>query len=136
MLKILEFRARTPRWVIVVLDLFISLFALTLAYLIRFDLKADANTIENEWNVLSKSLFLFFALKFIVFYIFKIHKGLVRHTSTEDLKRIIHLLFVSFNQTFQLFDVEDKIKVSDLEDVLLHNWSIILKNYLKKNGRN
>ena len=37
---------------------------------------------------------------------------------------------------FQLFDVEDKIKVSDLEDVLLHNWSIILKNYLKKNGRN
>ena len=52
MLKILEFRARTPRWVIVVLDLFISLFALTLAYLIRFDLKADANTIENEWNVL------------------------------------------------------------------------------------
>ena len=92
MLKILEFRARTPRWVIVVLDLFISLFALTLAYLIRFDLKADANTIENEWNVLSKSLFLFFALKFIVFYLFKIHKGLVRHTSTEDLKRIFYAL--------------------------------------------
>jgi hypothetical protein len=54
-LKILEFRAKTPRWVIVVLDLFISLFALTLAYLIRFDLKADANTIENEWNVLSSA---------------------------------------------------------------------------------
>ena len=92
MLKILEFRARTPRWVIVVLDLFISLFALTLAYLIRFDLKADANTIEQEWNVSSKSLFLFFALKFIVFYLFKIHKGLVRHTSTEDLKRIFYAL--------------------------------------------
>ena len=88
MLKILEFRARTPRWVIVVLDLFISLFALTLAYLIRFDLKADANTIENEWNVLSKSLFLFFALKFIVFYLFK--------------KRF-HILFYSLSTLFNLF---------------------------------
>lgn len=57
-------------------------------------------------------------------------------TNTEDLKKIIYLLFVSFNQTFQLFDVDDKIKVSDMEDALLHNWSIILKNYLKKNGRN
>jgi len=66
----------------------------------------------------------------------QLFKDINSKTTTEDLKRIIHLLFVSFNQTFQLFDVEDKIKVSDLEDVLLHNWSIILKNYLKKNGRN
>lgn len=56
--------------------------------------------------------------------------------NTEDFKKIIYLLFVSFNQTFQLFDADDKMKVSDIEDVLLHNWSIILKNYLKKNGRN
>ena len=126
MLKILEFRARTPRWVIVVLDLFISLFALTLAYLIRFDLKADANTIENEWNVLSKSLFLFFALKFIVFYIFKIHKGLVRHTSTEDLKRI----FYSLSTCSLLFLIFGIIRYTYFDGSFLFPMSVLIVEYI------
>jgi hypothetical protein len=66
----------------------------------------------------------------------QLFKDINTKTTIEDFKRIIYLLFVSFNQTFQLFDIEDKIKVSELEDALLHHWSIILKNYLKKNGRN
>ena len=126
MLKILEFRARTPRWVIVVLDLFISLFALTLAYLIRFDLKADANTIENEWNVLSKSLFLFFALKFIVFYLFKIHKGLVRHTSTEDLKRIFYAL-TTCSLLFLIFGI---IRYTYFDGSFLFPMSVLIVEYI------
>ncbi len=126
MLKILEFRARTPRWVIVVLDLFISLFALTLAYLIRFDLKADANTIENEWNVLSKSLFLFFALKFIVFYLFKIHKGLVRHTSTEDLKRIFYALSTC-SLLFLIFGI---IRYTYFDGSFLFPMSVLIVEYI------
>ena len=126
MLKILEFRARTPRWVIVVLDLFISLFALTLAYLIRFDLKADANTIENEWNVLSKSLLLFFALKFIVFYIFKIHKGLVRHTSTEDLKRI----FYALTTCSLLFLILGIIRYTYFDGSFLFPMSVLIVEYI------
>ncbi len=126
MLKILEFRARTPRWVIVVLDLFISLFALTLAYLIRFDLKADANTIENEWNVLSKSLFLFFALKFIVFYLFKIHKGLVRHTSIEDLKRIFYAL-TTCSLLFLIFGI---IRYTYFDGSFLFPMSVLIVEYI------
>ena len=126
MLKILEFRARTPRWVIVVLDLFISLFALTLAYLIRFDLKADANTIENEWSVLSKSLFLFFALKFIVFYLFKIHKGLVRHTSTEDLKRIFYAL-TTCSLLFLIFGI---IRYTYFDGSFLFPMSVLIVEYI------
>ena len=42
------------------------------------------------------------------------------------------MLFISFDQTIQLFDSEENIKVADFEDMLIHNWSIILKNYLKK----
>jgi FlaA1/EpsC-like NDP-sugar epimerase len=125
-LKILEFRARTPRWVIVVLDLFISLFALTLAYLIRFDLKADANTIENEWTVLSKSLFLFFALKFIVFYLFKIHKGLVRHTSTEDLKRIFYAL-TTCSLLFLIFGI---IRYTYFDGSFLFPMSVLIVEYI------
>ena len=87
-LSFLNFRSRTPRWVIVVFDLLIAATGLAFSYLIRFDLKADKTLIEKEWLVLSKSILFYFGVRFLVFYLFKIHKGLVRFTSTEDLKRI------------------------------------------------
>jgi hypothetical protein len=31
-----------------------------------------------------------------------------------------------------LFDTEEKIDFKDLEEILNENWSIILKNYLKR----
>ena len=85
----------TPRWIIILIDIFLSLIGLFFAYLIRFDLKADIKLIQNEWNVLSKSILVFLSVKFLVFYLLKIHKGLVRHTSTEDLRRIFFASLVS-----------------------------------------
>ena len=82
-------QASTPRWVIVLMDLVISFIALIFAYLIRFDLKADPQLIRQEWQVLSKSIGIYFLVKLVVFLAFKIQKGIVRHTSTEDLKRIL-----------------------------------------------
>lgn len=81
-------RANVPRWIIIIMDLVFSFVALIFAYLIRFDLKADMALVEKEWEILSKSIGVFFAVKLLVFYFFKIHKGLVRHTSTEDIRRI------------------------------------------------
>jgi FlaA1/EpsC-like NDP-sugar epimerase len=86
-------QANTPRWVIILMDLMLSLFSLAIAYLIRFDLKADWELIHNEWDRLSKSIGIFFLVKLIVFYLFNIHKGLVRHTSTEDIRRIFIAVF-------------------------------------------
>ena len=85
----------TPRWVMIVLDLILSISGLFFAYLIRFDLKADITLINEEWAILSKSIIFFILVKFIVFYAFKIHKGMVRHTSTEDLRRIFYASLVS-----------------------------------------
>ena len=76
------------RWTIILIDLLLSVLALVFSYLIRFDLKADVVRIQKEWDVLSKSIVLYLAVKFLVFYAFKIHKGLVRHTSLEDVRRI------------------------------------------------
>ncbi|MDG2154109.1 MAG: hypothetical protein P8K10_09275 [Crocinitomicaceae bacterium] len=96
------FKSRTPRWIIIVIDLLINLFALLFAYIIRFDLDSQSTLIQEEWDKFSNYLWLFFAVKFIVFYSFQIHKGLVRHTSTQDLNRIFFavstcsLLFLSF----------------------------------------
>jgi len=72
-----------------------SLLALFFAYLIRFDLRAEEELIREEWEILSKSIGIYIAVKFLIFYIFKIHKGLVRHTSTEDMRRIISATFLS-----------------------------------------
>lgn len=88
-------RSATPRWVIMVVDQLIALTALVLSYLIRFDLKAEKEVIDKEWTILSKSIAIYFLVKFLVFYFFKIHKGLVRHTSTEDIRRIFFACLMS-----------------------------------------
>ncbi|MFM6946965.1 MAG: polysaccharide biosynthesis protein [Flavobacteriales bacterium] len=85
----LQLKKNTPRWVIIVLDVLIHLFALFFAYLIRFDLKADFSLIQNEWTILSKSLWFFILVKMLVFGLLQIHQGIVRYTSTDDFKRIL-----------------------------------------------
>ena len=82
------FESRTPRWIIILVDLFINLFALLFAYVIRFDLDRQSELIQEEWDKFSNYIWLFIAVKFLVFYSYKIHKGLVRHTSTHELNRI------------------------------------------------
>jgi len=46
--------------------------------------------------------------------------------------KIIESMLISFHQSLQLFDTEEKIDFKDLEEILNENWSIILKNYLKR----
>lgn len=87
-------KSNTPRWIIVVGDIFISLASLLLSYIIRFDLEAKEELIREEWNILSKSIGIYIAVKLIVFYLFKIHKNLIRHTSTKDFIRIVKATFV------------------------------------------
>ncbi|MDB4682971.1 hypothetical protein OAE89_02770, partial [Crocinitomicaceae bacterium] len=70
------FKSRTPRWIIIVIDLFINLFALLFAYVIRFDLDSQSVLIQEEWDKFSSYIWLFIAVKFLVFYSFQIHKGL------------------------------------------------------------
>jgi FlaA1/EpsC-like NDP-sugar epimerase len=82
------FKNNLYRIKVIALDLFIALFSLVFAYLIRFDLKADKVLIKHEWNILSKSILVFILVKLVVFFIFKIHQGLIRHTSNEDIRRI------------------------------------------------
>lgn len=85
----------TPRWIIVVLDLIVSLVALLLAYSVRFDVYANVEVLVKEWEVLKSSLPIIIGIKLLVFYLFKIHKGLIRHTSLEDVKRIFFAVLTS-----------------------------------------
>lgn len=85
----LKLKSATPRWIIVLVDLFISILALGLAYFIRFDMNTNLKAMEHEWVYNWREFLVYVVIKLTVFYVFKIHLGLVRFTSTEDLKRLL-----------------------------------------------
>ena len=119
-------KSNIPRWVVIALDLFLSLFALFFAYLIRFDLRAEEELIREEWEILSKSIGIYIAVKFLVFYFLKIHKGLVRHTSTEDFRRIILATFISS----VVFAVLGAIRAQFFDGFYLIPTSVLLIEFL------
>lgn len=108
------------------MDLLLSAAALGFAYVIRFDLKADEEMIRQEWLILSRSLFLFFLVKGVVFYLFSIHKGLVRHTSTDDMKRIFGALATS---SF-IFLVLGFARKAWVDDFYLFPLSVLIMEFL------
>jgi FlaA1/EpsC-like NDP-sugar epimerase len=122
----ISFQRHTPRWLVIVLDLGVNFAALIFAYLIRFDLKADYAVIEHELNTLSKSIGFYFLVKYIVFYLFKIHKGLIRHTSTEDLRRIFLAVFTCT----LIFVVASFFRFHFVDDLYLFPMSIIILEFL------
>src|SRR5690606_17243794 len=85
----------TPRWFVVIVDFCISTLSLVLAYLMRFDLRADEELIRTEWEILSRTIAFYFAIKLVVYLLFRIHKRVVRHTSTIDIRIIFFFNFVS-----------------------------------------
>ena len=122
----IKLKQNTPRWVVVLLDLIIHLGALAFAYLIRFDLKADFSLIKSEWEILSRSLWLFILVKLVVFYIFQIQKGLVRYTSTEDLKRI----FLAELSCTIIFLLGGLVRFYYLDEYFLFPMSVLIMEFI------
>ena len=122
----IQFRARTPRWIIIVIDLLIAAVSLMLSYLIRFDLNTEFSIIKTEWEVLSKSILVYFLIKFLVFYALKIHKGLVRYTSTQDLRRILLASIIASS----IFLILSLIRKKFLDDYYLFPMSILIMEFI------
>jgi len=119
-------KKNVPRWVIILIDLCISATSLLLAYLIRFDIKADADLWEKEWHILSKSLVVFFTVRLLVFYFFGIHRGLVRHTSTSDFRR----LFLAVSLSSFIFAVIGLIRFKFFDGYYLFPISVLVIEYV------
>ncbi|MFM7005984.1 MAG: polysaccharide biosynthesis protein [Flavobacteriales bacterium] len=121
-----QLKKNTPRWVIVIFDLLIHLFALFFAYLIRFDLKADFSLIQTEWAILSKALWFYVLIKVGVFAIFQIHQGIVRHSSSADFKRII----VAELSSTLLFILGSMVRFYHLDGFYLFPNSVLLMEFI------
>jgi len=108
------------------MDLGLSGVSLLLAYIIRFDLKADKALWIAEWEILSKSLLLFFVVRFLTFYVFKIHKGMVRHTSTVDFRR----LFLAITASSVIFLILGLLRYYFYDGFFLFPSSVLIMEYL------
>ncbi len=84
-----KLKTATPRWIIILIDLVISVCSLGLAYFIRFDLNTNLYAMENEWLEHWPEFIMYLCIKGVIFFIFGIHRGLVRYTSTQDSQRIL-----------------------------------------------
>ncbi|MDX1445532.1 nucleoside-diphosphate sugar epimerase/dehydratase [Lishizhenia sp.] len=112
----------TPRWIIILGDLFISLLALVIAYLIRFDFYSDISVIKEELSIIQFSIPIFLLVKYLVFYTYQVHKGLVRFTSTEDLKR----LFLAVLTSSLLFGVIGLFRYTLVDNYFLFPTSVVI----------
>lgn len=78
-------RSITPRWVIFLIDLIICLFSIVFAYYLRFNFKVPVFEIRNLVYVVPMVL----GVRMLSFIIARTYAGIVRHTSTRDVQRII-----------------------------------------------
>jgi len=73
-----------PRWTILLIDLALCLVALIGAYQLRFNFGVP----PHEYELLLPVLPVFLLVRLLTLWGARIHRGLVRHTSTEDARRI------------------------------------------------
>src|SRR5688572_21977796 len=80
-----------PRWSILIIDLIICAFSLTLAFFLRFNFE---NIPDTDLKNLPKDYLLLLSIRFISFFISKTYKGVVRYTGSRDAIRILAVVIL------------------------------------------
>ncbi len=80
----------TPRWIVFVIDVFISVASVALAYLLRFNFEIP------ETNVASLYIIIPFvaSIRIISFLVGRTYSGIVRYTGMHDAQRIFITIFI------------------------------------------
>ncbi len=95
MANLMTIRDRTPRWVILFLDLSICFVSIILAYLLRFNFKIPSGYLNlQDMTSLYYVLPVVLSIRFISFIFGKTYLGLIRYTSSQDAGRIFFVLLI------------------------------------------
>lgn len=120
-------KQNTPRGIIFGVDILISVLALLVAYFIRFDASdfPFEDTLKKELIIFQQGLPIYILVRGLSFFVFRTYKGIVRHTSTEDIKRI------AFSVTLGTFSmiVISSVKYQWWDSHFLFPSSIIMVEY-------
>jgi FlaA1/EpsC-like NDP-sugar epimerase len=84
-----------PRWTIFIIDVILTIFSLSIAYLIRFDfINLNKQVWENEYEVLKFAFPIFIIVRVSSFIFSKTYAGIIRYTSTQDTKRLFSTITI------------------------------------------
>ncbi len=88
-----------PRWSILIIDVLVCAFALTLAFALRFDFSSipDADAKNLPWDYA-----IVLIIRLLSFSISKTYKGVVRYTSSRDTIRIFYVIVGGTSVVFLL----------------------------------
>ncbi|MGK7392915.1 MAG: polysaccharide biosynthesis protein [Candidatus Cyclobacteriaceae bacterium M3_2C_046] len=86
MVKLIQSLKILPRWIIILIDLFVFHISVILAYFLRFNF--DLNAVSDS-NILKGSL-LYLSCGTIALFITRSYTGIIRYTSLQDGLRIIY----------------------------------------------
>lgn len=93
----LFWRYNLPRWIILLIDVFICAFSLSLAFKIKFDFatipKADFKNLPYDFIIV-------LCIRAFSFIIFKSYKGVVRYTSSKDAIRLFKIIILGSSIVF------------------------------------
>ncbi len=78
----------TPRWIVFIIDVFISLASITMAYLLRFNFNID-ELLETNVATLEKTIPLVVGVRILTFIFARTYSGIVRYTGLKDAQRIV-----------------------------------------------
>ncbi|MFH0867344.1 MAG: nucleoside-diphosphate sugar epimerase/dehydratase [Bacteroidota bacterium] len=115
-------KQNTPRWIIFMIDILICIFAVILAYLLRFNFRIP----YIDLLVLPRVLFTVLLVRIISFLVTKSYAGIVRYTNTRDSVRIF-LVVTTGSIVFVLFNIITYFLLGGYNQI---PYSIIIIDYL------
>ncbi len=94
MIDIFFIRRNAPRWLILLIDLHISIFSILTAYFLRFNFTIPKEYLNsNDYSSLYWVLPLVLIIRFLSFIISRVYAGIIRYTGTRDTERILIVIF-------------------------------------------
>ncbi len=91
MLKFFTSNKHTPRWIVLTIDLAVSVISIVIAFLLRFNFDLKNDYFNSIWQVV---LFVLI-IRLIVFLLTRSYAGIIRFTGTKDAVRIIAVITVT-----------------------------------------
>ena len=91
MLKFFTSNKHTPRWIVLTIDLAVSVISIVIAFLLRFNFDLKNDYFNSIWQVV---LFVLI-IRLIVFLLTRSYAGIIRFTGTKDAVRIIAVITIT-----------------------------------------
>jgi FlaA1/EpsC-like NDP-sugar epimerase len=112
----------TPRWIIFIIDLFISLFSIILAFLLRFNFIIP----EEHYDLLALNLVAIGSVRAVTFVFFRTYAGIIRYTGTQDSQRI----FVAISAGSAFFAIANILSFHVFNEPYIIPFSILIIDFM------